>query len=470
MFKFLKKRLKKFEDKLEAELESELKKEETKAKPKKEEKQPEPVVEEKPRVEVKIKPPEPKPEPVVEKKPIEPEKQIEKSKPVEPSEQKKELPEKSIDDKIDELIKEPEKPEHKTIAEPKPEPEPIKEQEPEVKEKPAERARARRKRIEEDRRKRQEEIDKQIEKSIEAELEHTLKARRSIEQVVKTEKKATPRISEEKLDDLLWDLEVGLLESDVAYSVIESIKKDIKEELKYASFERGKVGEVVETVLKNAISHVLMSGDLDFNKFIEEKKKPVVIMFIGVNGSGKTLSIAKIATMLKKQGKSSVMAAGDTFRAGAIEQLSIHAEKVGVKIIKHGPGADPAAVAYDAIDHAKAKHKDVVLLDTAGRVQTNINLMDEMAKIKRVAKPDLIIFVGDALSGNDAVEQAKRFNEIVGIDGVILTKVDTDAKGGSALSVAYTIGKPLLFVGVGQGYEDQIPFDPQWMIDNIFNE
>ncbi|PNX46212.1 MAG: signal recognition particle-docking protein FtsY, partial [Thermoplasmata archaeon M9B1D] len=247
-------------------------------------------------------------------------------------------------------------------------------------------------------------------------------------------------------------------------------KKDIKNELKNASIERGKIGEVVESVLKNAISHVLKSNELDFKEFLDKNDKPIVIMFIGVNGSGKTLTIAKIATMLKKIGYSSVMAAGDTFRAGAIEQLSIHAEKVGVKIIKHGPGADPAAVAYDAIDHAKAKHKDVVLLDTAGRVQTNINLMDEMAKIKRVAKPDLIVFVGDALSGNDAVDQAKRFNEVVGIDGVILTKVDTDAKGGSALSVAYTIGKPLLFIGTGQGYEDQIPFDPEWMIKNIFGK
>ena len=442
MFKFLKKRLKKFEDKLEAELEAELKKEEVKVEPVKEEEKPEPkpVVEEKPVEPVKevAKPEVEKPKEVVEK-PVEPPKPKE-----EPKKEKK--PEVSIDEKIDKLIKEPEK-------------------------KPEERARARRKRIEEDRRKREEETDKQIEKSIETELEHTLRARKSIEEVVvKKDKKLTPTISEEKLDDLLWDLEVGLLESDVAYSVIESIKKDIKEELKYVSFERGKIGEVVENVLKNAISHVLKSNELDFDKFIEEKKKPVVIMFIGVNGSGKTLSIAKIATMLKKQGKSCVMAAGDTFRAGAIEQLSIHAEKVGVKIIKHGPGADPAAVAYDAIDHAKAKHKDVVLLDTAGRVQTNINLMDEMAKIKRVAKPDLIIFVGDALSGNDAVEQAKRFNEIVDIDGVILTKVDTDAKGGSALSVAYTIGKPLLFVGVGQGYEDQIPFDPEWMIENIFGK
>jgi fused signal recognition particle receptor len=236
------------------------------------------------------------------------------------------------------------------------------------------------------------------------------------------------------------------------------------------SVDRSRIGEVIEEILRNAIAHVLTSSELDFDDFINRNKKPIVIMFVGVNGSGKTLSIAKIATLLKKIGKSSVMAAGDTFRAGAIEQLGIHADKVGVKIIKHGPGSDPAAVAYDAIEHAKAKHKDVVLLDTAGRMQTNVNLMDEMAKIKRVAKPDLILFVGDALAGNDAVEQAKRFNEIVGIDGVILTKVDTDAKGGSALSVAYTIGKPLLFIGVGQGYDDQIPFDPQWMIDNIFGK
>jgi fused signal recognition particle receptor len=193
-------------------------------------------------------------------------------------------------------------------------------------------------------------------------------------------------------------------------------------------------------------------------------------MFVGVNGTGKTLSIAKIAYLLQQHGKSCVMAAGDTFRAGAIEQLTIHADKLGVKIVKHGPGSDPAAVAYDAIEHAKAKHKDVVLLDTAGRMQTNSNLMDEMAKIKRVAKPDMIIFVGDALSGNDAVEQAKRFNEVVGIDGVILTKVDADAKGGSSLSIAYTIGKPLLFIGVGQGYDDQIPFNPEWMVQHIFEK
>ena len=412
MFKFLRKKLKKFEDKLEAELQVELEKEAEGVEPE------EPV--EKPELETIDE------EKIVVEEP--------KDKIAEPK------PRDLEDSKIKKLVKKPKKSEELT----------------------------RRRRIE--KRRREEHIDKQIEKSIETELEHTLRTRRSIEDVVKTDRKTSRGISEEKLNDLLWDLEIGLLESDVAYSVIESIKNDIKEELKYVSFERSKISELVENVLRNAIEHVLKSSEMDFDEFIDNSKKPVVIMFVGVNGSGKTLSIGKMATLLKKRGKSSVMAAGDTFRAGAIEQLGIHANNVGVKLVKHGPSADPAAVAFDAIEHAKAKHKDVVLVDTAGRMQTNVNLMDEMAKIKRVAKPDLILFVGDALAGNDAVEQAKRFNEIVGIDGVILTKVDTDAKGGSALSVAYTIGKPLLFIGVGQGYEDQIPFDPQWMIDNIFGK
>jgi len=428
MFKFLKKKLKRFEEKLEAELEEELAKEEKKIEPEKP--KPKLIAKEKP-VKTKEIPEPPKERPKKVEEPVIEKPKVEIPKPTE-----------IVEEKIDKFIKKPEETER----------------------------RLKRKRAAKERQKREEEIDKQIEESIETELQHILRTKKSIEEVVKTEKKPSRGISEEKLDELLWDLEVGLLESDVAYSVIESIKKDIKEELQHVSFERSKVGEIVEKVLRNAIAHVLTSNEIDFDEFITKNKKPVVIMFVGVNGSGKTLSIAKIATLLKKQGKSCVMAAGDTFRAGAIEQLGIHAKNVGVKLVKHGPGADPAAVAYDAIEHAKAKHKDVVLLDTAGRMQTNINLMDEMAKIKRVAKPDLIIFVGDALAGNDAVEQAKRFNEIVGIDGVILTKVDTDAKGGSALSVAYTIGKPLLFIGVGQGYEDQVPFDPEWMIENIFGE
>ncbi len=413
MFKFLKKKLKRFEKKLEEEIETELEKDQPLSEPKHIE------------------------QPVEEQPPVEPEPSVEK-KPVSTT---------------------PTAAEEKLIA--------VEEKSTPPKRK---RARAAQKIVSKEKQARIDAEDKKIEQSIETELQRTIATRKSLEQLGETEKKSKKAIDPAKLDDLLWDLEVSLLESDVAYTVIDAIKKDIRSEISRLSFSKAKTSELVETVLRNAISHVLSSNDFDFQEFINSKDKPIVLMFVGVNGTGKTLSIAKVAKLLQKQGKSCVMAAGDTFRAGAIEQLTIHAEKLGVKIIKHGPGSDPAAVAYDAIEHAKAKHKDVVLLDTAGRMQTNYNLMDEMAKIKRVAKPDLIIFVGDALSGNDAVEQAKRFNEVVGIDGVILTKVDTDAKGGSSLSIAYTIGKPLLFVGVGQEYDDQIPFDPEWMIQNLFGE
>jgi len=431
MFKFLKKKIKKFEDQLEEELEKELSKETP-------------------------TPPSTTPS----------EKHTHPLEPIEPSDEPEPLEQKE-DQKLEEQREEPvQEPPSKPIIEP-----PVEQQKthpaPETQE--ADSIRERRRMRAEARKRRQDELDKQIEDSLKAELQHTYETRKSIGKTIEKDRKPTRTISEDKLDDLLWELEVGLLESDVAYSVIESIKSDIKQELRYASLEKRTIAETIEQVLRHAIRHVLESNRFDFDAFLKETKRPIVIMFVGVNGSGKTLSIGKMATMLKDRGFSCVMAAGDTFRAGAIEQLGIHAENVGVKIVKHGPGADPAAVAYDAIEHAKAKHKDVVLLDTAGRMQTNVNLMDEMAKIKRVAQPDLILFVGDALAGNDAVEQAKRFNEIVGLDGVILTKVDTDAKGGSALSVAYTIGKPLLFIGVGQGYTDQIPFDADWMINNIFS-
>ena len=193
-------------------------------------------------------------------------------------------------------------------------------------------------------------------------------------------------------------------------------------------------------------------------------------MVIGVNGVGKTTSIGKIAANYKKQGKSVVLAAADTFRAGAIEQVTHHADNVGVKIIKHQKGSDPAAVAYDAVEHAKAQGKELVLIDTAGRMQTNTNLMDEMKKIERVSNPDLVIFVGDALTGNDATQQAVKFNEAIDIDGVILTKADADSKGGSSLSIGYVIKKPIMFLGVGQGYDDIREYDADWMLNQLFSE
>lgn len=277
------------------------------------------------------------------------------------------------------------------------------------------------------------------------------------------------KIKEDPLDDLLDELEVILLESDVAYPVVQDIILGVRDNLVNKKYSRQyTLEEVVETAVKEAVREVLKANEFDFDEWIKEQDEPVVIMFIGINGTGKTTSIAKIAKRLKEKEKSVVIAACDTFRAGAIEQLSIHAERLGVKIVKQGHDADPSAVAFDAIEHARSKKKDIVLIDTAGRMQTNNNLIDEMKKISRVAKPALKVFVGDALAGNDAIEQAKVFDKAVGIDAIILTKIDTDAKGGAALSIAHTIGKPIAFVSDGQGYDDLHKFDSEWMLNRLF--
>lgn len=279
------------------------------------------------------------------------------------------------------------------------------------------------------------------------------------------------KISEKKLESVLFELELALMESDVATPVVQKIKEYIKWELLNIKVDRkSDLDQMIEHALRSSIRRVLSTQKFDFDRFLKETKKPIVIMFVGVNGTGKTTAIGRIAYLLQKKHVSCVLAAGDTFRAGAIEQLTKHADNLGLKIIKNKAGSDPASVAYDALEHARARMKDVILLDTAGRMQTNINLMDEMKKIKRVAKPDLIVFVGDSLAGNDAVVQAQKFDEAVGVDGAILTKIDADAKGGAALSIAYTIGKPILFIGTGQDYKDLIPFDPDWMTARLFEE
>lgn len=287
------------------------------------------------------------------------------------------------------------------------------------------------------------------------------------------DKVAQTEISEKDVENALWDLELELLEADVALEVVDELKEKIKQKL---VGQKVKIGtnkrEIVEKAVKEAVLEVLTpERHIDLLEMIKSKKeKPFVIVFVGFNGSGKTTTIAKLANWLKKNGLSVVIAASDTFRAGAIEQVEEHAKRVGVKLIKHGYKSDPAAVAYDAIEHAKARGIDVVLVDTAGRNELNRNLMDEMKKIVRVTKPDLVIFVGDALAGNAIIEQARQFNEAVRIDGVILTKLDADARGGAALSIAHAIGAPILFVGVGQGYDDLMPFDEKWMLEKIFGE
>ena len=279
------------------------------------------------------------------------------------------------------------------------------------------------------------------------------------------------KIKDDPLDDILDELEVTLLESDVAYPVVQEIIVGVRNNLAGKKYGREyTLEEIVELAVKEAVSDVLRINVFDFDAWLAEQKKPTVIMFIGINGTGKTTAIAKIANRLKQEERSVVLAACDTFRAGAIEQLSIHADKLNVKIVKSVQDADPASVAYDAIEHARSKMKDVVLIDTAGRMQTNNNLIAEMKKIVKVAKPDLKIFVGDSLAGNDAVEQAKVFDEAVGIDAIILTKIDTDAKGGAALSIAKTIGKPIAFVCDGQEYEDIEKFDADWMLERLFDQ
>lgn len=278
-------------------------------------------------------------------------------------------------------------------------------------------------------------------------------------------------LEEKDLEEPLWALEMALLESDVALPVAEEIVKSVKSDLVGAKKKIGAdTGELAETSLRNALVDLLSRNHLDFDEYVQTAKKPVKILFVGVNGTGKTTSIAKVAKYLQDHGYSVVLAAGDTFRAGAIEQLEVHAGKLGVKMVKHKTGGDPTAVIYDAIEYAKAHNKDVVLADTAGRLHTNINLMDQMRKIVRVTKPDLLIFVDEAIAGNDAVERARLFNESVPIGGSILTKTDADAKGGSAISIAYITGKPVLFLGVGQTYGDLVKFEPNWLVDRLMGE
>jgi fused signal recognition particle receptor len=281
-----------------------------------------------------------------------------------------------------------------------------------------------------------------------------------------TETITTKRISPERFDEMFWDLELALLENNVAVEVIEKIKIDLKSQLVDKPIPRGKVEETIASSLHVSIEDLFKVPQIDLLEKAKQKK-PFVICFVGVNGSGKTTSIAKVANYLQSNGLSVVLAAADTFRAAAIDQLQLHADKLNVKLIRHDYGSDPAAVAFDAIKHAEAKKIDVVLIDTAGRLHSNVNLMDEMKKIMRVAKPDLKIFVGESITGNDCVEQAKQFNDSVGVDGIILSKADVDEKGGAAISVSYVTQKPILFLGVGQEYKDLQQFDKEKLLASI---
>ncbi|MCY3413652.1 MAG: signal recognition particle-docking protein FtsY [Candidatus Heimdallarchaeota archaeon] len=281
-------------------------------------------------------------------------------------------------------------------------------------------------------------------------------------------------LSDKELNPIINELIDIMIKNEVAVGTAEALGAALKEELMNIEHSRFKSARpMIEEALTKAVYRILEVPEEDlvdiFAKIKEAKKeeRPYVILMLGINGTGKTTTIAKLTQTILDKGYSVVLAAGDTYRAGAIEQLSKHGEKLGVRTIKQEQGSDPAAVAIDAIDHAEAKGVDVVIIDTAGRMQNNINLVRELGKVVRMSDPDLKIFVGDSLAGNDVVRQAAQFNKDIGIDGVIMTKIDSDAKGGGVLSVAHTVGKPILYLGIGQGYKDLQEFEASFIVKQI---
>lgn len=279
-------------------------------------------------------------------------------------------------------------------------------------------------------------------------------------------------LTEKDLDPILWDLQLQLIGNDVSVEVAEKVCSELKERLLGEDAPRfGDKSKLIHDSLKASLESVMNGSDrLDLLKLVSDAKargEPFVVMFVGINGTGKTTTIAKMTRLLMDKGFTVVLASADTYRAGAIEQLEEHGRRLGVKVIRHRYGSDAAAVGFDAVEHAKARGVDVVLIDTAGRMQTNRNLMDELQKMKRVVQPDFTIMILDSLIGNDATEQAMTFNDRVGFDAAVLTKVDADAKGGSSLSVSYLTGKPVIYVGVGQEYKDLQPFDVEWFAERL---
>lgn len=282
-------------------------------------------------------------------------------------------------------------------------------------------------------------------------------------------------LSSKDLDESLFDLNISLLESDVSQEVIDDLSAQIKTNLVGMKLQKNESTEeiIIDTLRRNFSAILDKAGTIELLKAIQDKKQsksgPFKIVFLGINGTGKTTTVAKVANMLRKSGFSVVIAAADTHRAGAIEQISAHAEKLSIKVISQRYGADPSAVSRDALEYARKHYVDVVLIDTAGRMQTAKNLMDEIGKIVKVIKPDLKLFVGDSLSGNDTINQAKEFFSYTSFDGAILTKADADAKGGSVISISYITSKPIIYLGIGQGYDDILLFDKEKFVETIFS-
>jgi len=440
MFDFLKKKISNFVDKVTGKEEKKIEAEEPKAE-EKPAKQVKPV--EKPKVKEIKKPAKVKP---VEKKTEPAEKRVEKPPEVKPEPVKKEKAEPV------EVAEKPEEPEE-AVKEEIPAPE-VKEEagtsEPEVKAPEPELKKP------------------EPEKPVEPVEVKTREVKLGIVSRMKSLISREVEITEEDVEDTLESLELELIEGDVAMEVAESMTSELREKIIGSKVEKSKLNEFIRKQITDVLKDTMITGnEFDIIERVKEKERPVKILFLGINGSGKTTTIAKIAHLLMKNGFSVVLAGADTFRAAAIEQLEVHAKRLGVKMIKRDYGSDPTSVAYDAVSHAKAHGIDVVLVDTAGRQETNINLMNELKKIQRVIEPDIKLYIGESIGGSAVIEQVKSFNSEIGVDGIVLTKIDCDAKGGTVISAAKTSGVPVVLIGTGQKYDDIEIFDADKIVRKI---
>lgn len=280
---------------------------------------------------------------------------------------------------------------------------------------------------------------------------------------------AEKEITEAALGGPLEEMVLSLVEGDVALDVAEALAGELRMSLTGTRVIRGRaLDEAVTGALRGALGTVLGTpGAAERFEADLAGERPAVVVFVGVNGTGKTTTVAKMASRFRAQGRSVVLASADTYRAGALEQLKIHGDRLGLRVIAHEYGSDPAAVVTDAVEYARARNLDLVLADTAGRIHTDENLMEQLKKIVRVTEPRAAVFVDDATAGSDALARAREFHEALDVTGSVLTKFDADPKGGCALSIAHVTRKPLLYIGTGQGYGDLRPFEPNWLIERL---
>ncbi len=299
-----------------------------------------------------------------------------------------------------------------------------------------------------------------------AETSRELKTEVSITSAIKSIFSSQVELTEKDLESFLEELELSLLEADVEQNTAEKICEEIKKNFVGKKFAKKDLNDFLKTEIKKILKNLMQTEKIDFLKKVSEKK-PFVVLMLGPNGAGKTTTIAKLASFLQKNNKTVLLAAADTFRAASIEQLEKHASNLNVKVIKQNYGSDPTAVAFDSVSAAKAKGIDVVLIDSAGRQETNKNLLGELQKIVRVIKPDLKLYVGESYSGQALLQQASEFDKQLNLDGFILTKLDVDPKGGTTISLLYNLKKPILFIGTGQEYFHLEEFNLEKILEKI---